>query len=142
MTKAGVKAVDAYIAKQRTDLQAVLKRVRHIIRKTLPGAEETLSYQIPAYRLHGEYVVYFAGWSQHWSLYPVTERTQAAVGSGLAPYKVSKGTVRFPLAEPVPESLVVRIVRALAKAAKARAGSRAASPAKRAQGGRRTTRRS
>jgi len=140
MTKAGVKAVDAYIAKQRTDLQAVLKRVRHIIRKTLPGAEETLSYQIPAYRLHGEYVVYFAGWSQHWSLYPVTERTQAAVGSGLAPYKVSKGTVRFPLAEPVPESLVVRIVRALAKAAKARAGSRAASPAKRAQGGRRTTR--
>jgi len=140
MTKAGVKAVDAYIAKQRTDLQAVLKRVRRIIRKTLPGAEETLSYQIPAYRLHGEYVVYFAGWSQHWSLYPVTESTQAAVGSGLAPYKVSKGTVRFPLAEPVPESLVVRIVRALAKAAKARAGSRAASPAKRAQGGRRTTR--
>jgi len=140
MTKTGVKAVDAYIAKQRTDLQAVLKRVRRIIRKTLPGAEETLSYQIPAYRLHGEYVVYFAGWSQHWSLYPVTERTQAAVGSGLAPYKVSKGTVRFPLAEPVPESLVVRIVRALAKAAKARAASRAASPAKRAQGGRRTTR--
>ena len=140
MTKTGVKAVDAYIAKQRTDLQAVLRRVRRIIRKTLPGAEETLSYQIPAYRLHGEYVVYFAGWTQHWSLYPVTERIQAAVGSGLAPYKVSKGTVRFPLAEPVPESLVVRIVRALAKAAKARAATRAASPAKRAQGGRRTTR--
>ena len=140
MKKAGVKAVDAYIAEQRTDLQAVLRRVRRIIRKALPGAEETLSYQIPAYRLHGEYVVYFAGWSQHWSLYPVTKTVHAAVGSGLAPYKVSKGTARFPLAEPVPERLVVRTVRVLAKAAKARAASRAASPTKRTRGRRRTTR--
>lgn len=112
--------VDAYIAKQTAGTQAVLTRVRRLIRKRLPGAEETISYQIPAYRLDGQAVVYFAGWKQHWSLYPVTEEVRAALGSTLAPYKVSKGTLRFPLADPVPTKLVERIVAELARTAERR----------------------
>jgi len=111
--------VDAYIARQPAHAQRILQRVRRVIRKALPGAEETLSYQIPTYKRHGRHVVYFAGWKRHWSLYPVTERVRAALGPALSPYEVSKGTVRFPLTEAVPARLVERIVRALARATKA-----------------------
>lgn len=110
MAKTTTSSVDAYIAKQPAQTRAVLTRVRGLIRKRLKGAEETISYQIPAYRLHGQAVVYFAGWKQHWSLYPVTEKVRAALGSALAPYKVSKGTLRFSLADPVPARLVDRIL--------------------------------
>jgi uncharacterized protein YdhG (YjbR/CyaY superfamily) len=130
-TESGV--VDAYIAKQPAQARPVLQRVRRIIRRVLPGAEETISYQIPSYRLHGRYVVYFAGWKQHWSLYPVTEGVRAAVGADLGSYAVSKGTVRFPLAEPLPAGLVERIVRELAKAAEKWSRSKTAVPGK--QGG-------
>lgn len=112
--------VDAYIAKHPPDVQAVLRRVRSIIRKTLPAAEETISYQIPTYKLGGNYVVYFAGWKRHWSLYPVTDQVRAALGPALDAYEISKGTVRFPLDRPVPASLVARIVRELARGARAR----------------------
>jgi uncharacterized protein YdhG (YjbR/CyaY superfamily) len=112
--------VDAYIAKQPPDAQAVLQRVRRIIRKRLPQAEEGISYQIPTYKLNGQYVVYFAGWKRHWSLYPVTESVRAALEKELEPYELSKGTVRFPLAEPVPTRLVERIVGKLARLAEAR----------------------
>ncbi len=120
MAKAEVGVVDAYIAKQPIAVQPVLRRVRRIIRKVLPDAEETISYQIPTYKLDGQYVVYFAGWKKHWSLYPVTERVRAKLASELAQYELSKGTVRFPVADPVPAKLVERIVRELARAAAAR----------------------
>lgn len=139
MARVDVNLVDAYIAKQPSDAQTVLRRVRRIIRKVLPDAEEKMSYQIPAYKLHGQYVVYFAGWKQHWSLYPVTEPVRTTLGSKLALYKVSKGTVRFPLADPVPAKLVERIVRELARAAEGRRRGRASSAGKR-DGRRRRTR--
>lgn len=120
MVNANVSVVDAYIAKQPVEARAVLQRVRRIIRKALPGAEEVISYQIPAYKFRGQPVVYFAGWKRHWSLYPVTEPVRAAFCAELASYQVSKGTVRFPLAEPVPKRLVERIVRQLASVADAR----------------------
>ena len=120
MAKASVGLVDAYIAKQPVAVQPVLQRVRRLIRKVLPEAEETISYQIPTYKLGGQYVVYFAGWKEHWSLYPVTEPVRTKLSSELASYALSKGTVRFSLADPVPARLVERIVRELAKAAETR----------------------
>jgi uncharacterized protein YdhG (YjbR/CyaY superfamily) len=120
MTKAAIHAVDAYIAKQPAGSRPTLQRVRHIIRRALPGAEETISYQIPTYKLHGRMVVYFAGWKQHWSLYPVTGAVRAALKTDLQSYKISTGTIRFPLDEPVPTRMVERIVRELARAAEAR----------------------
>lgn len=113
-------AVDDYIAKQPIGAQPILLHVRRIIRAVLPDAEETISYQMPTYKLRGQYVVYFAGWKKHWSLYPVSDPVRASLGSDLDPYEFSKGTVRFPLAEPVPAMLVERIVRELRKATEAR----------------------
>ncbi|HYM71229.1 MAG TPA: DUF1801 domain-containing protein [bacterium] len=108
--------MDEYIASQPEAVQGVLKRVRSIIRKAVPGAEEVISYKIPTYKLHGGPVLYFAGWRQHYSLYPVTDQVVAAFKDDLAPYKVSKGTIRFPFSEPVPLKLIERIARFRAKA--------------------------
>jgi uncharacterized protein YdhG (YjbR/CyaY superfamily) len=125
MAKAGTESVDAYIARHPQGVRAILRRVRSIVRKALPAAEETISYQIPSYRLHGTYVVYFAGWKEHYSLYPVTDRVVARVGSQLRPYQVSKGTVRFPLSQPVPARLIERIAKCLGQEAADRAATKA-----------------
>ena len=131
MAKTDFKSVDEYIATHPPDVQAILRRVRSILRRALPGAEEVISYQIPTYKRDGAYVVYFAGWKRHYSLYPVTDRVVAALGDELAPYELSKGTVRFPLSRPVPVKLVERIAKLLAKEAAERARARRARPKKR-----------
>lgn len=87
-------------------VQGVLKRVRNTIVKAVPGAEETILYRIPTYKLHGHLVLYLAGWAHHYSLYPSTDRLVAALEKELAPYWVSKGTIRFPLGDPVPVKLI------------------------------------
>ena len=131
MAKTDFKSVDEYIATFPDGVQATLRRVRSTIRKALPGAEEAISYQIPTYKLHGGYVVYFAGWKQHYSLYPATGRLVAVFEDDLAPYEVSKGTIRFPLSRPVPVTLIARIAKFLAKEMPARAKAKRARPKKR-----------
>ncbi len=115
MAKTDVTSVDEYIASQPEALQGILERVRSAIRKAVPGAEEVISYKIPAYKLHGADLLYFAGWKQHYSLYPANERVVAAFKNDLAPYEISKGTIRFPLSGPVPVKLIERIARFRAK---------------------------
>jgi uncharacterized protein YdhG (YjbR/CyaY superfamily) len=131
--------VDAYIAHQPRGSRAVLQRVRGIIRRVLPGAEETISYQIPTYKVGGRGVVAFAGWKQHWSIYPVTDAIRASPGPEANSYEFSKGTMRFPLTGRVPTTLVERVVRAVARRAEARQKTRAR-PATRPDGRRRRAR--
>jgi uncharacterized protein YdhG (YjbR/CyaY superfamily) len=131
MAKTDFKSVDEYIATHPEDVQAILQRVRSTIRKAVPGAEEVISYQIPTYKLHGGYVVYFAGWKQHYSLHPATDHLVVAFKDDLAPYKVNEGTIRFPLFQPVPVKLIERIVKFLAKEAATRARAKLAGPKKR-----------
>jgi uncharacterized protein YdhG (YjbR/CyaY superfamily) len=121
MSKTNFTSVNEYIAAQPENVQAILQRVRTAIRKALPGAEEAISYQIPTYKVNGRYVVYFAGWKEHYSIYPVTKRVVAALKKDLAPYEVSKGTVRFPLSQKVPVRLIQRITKLLAAEAAVRA---------------------
>ena len=115
MAKTDFKSVDEYIASHPRAVQRVLKRVRSTIRMAVPAAEEMISYKIPTYKLHGRPMLYFAGWSRHYSLYPSTDRLAAAFKSELAPYEVEKGTIRFPLPEPVPVKLIERIAKFRAK---------------------------
>lgn len=131
MGKSGFQSVDEYIASQPERVQGVFKRVRSAIRKAIPGAEEVISYQIPAYKLHGRAVLYFAGWRQHYSLYPATGPIVAALQDELAPYEVAKGTIRFPLSRPVPVKLIERIARFRANEAAEREKAKAAAPEKR-----------
>lgn len=131
MNKTDFKTVDEYIAAQPEAAQVVLRRVRSTIRKALPGAEEVISYKIPAYRLRGGIVLYFAGWKRHYSLYPAGQRLVGAFKDELAPYKVSKGTIRFPLSEPAPVKLIERIAKFRAKEADQREKSQPAALSKR-----------
>ena len=104
--------ITEYIAGFPRSVQAALRRVRSTIRKAVPEAEETISYQIPAYKLHGRVLIYFAAWTTHYSIYPATGPLMKAFEDELAPYDMSgRGTIRFPLSEPVP----VRLIAALAK---------------------------
>ena len=108
--------VAEYIAVQPPKARGALRKVRGAIRKALPKAEEVISYQIPAYRLNGRVVIYFAGWKEHYSIYPAQRRLVAAFKDRLAPYEVNnKGTIRFSLAEPVPVELIAAIARFRAK---------------------------
>jgi uncharacterized protein YdhG (YjbR/CyaY superfamily) len=111
MAKANFQSVDDYLASQPEAAQPVLQRVRNAIRAAVPKAEEMISYQIPAYKLDGERLIYFAGWKQHYSIYPAGERLVAEFQKELAPYEISKGTIRFPLDEPVPATLIKRIAK-------------------------------
>jgi uncharacterized protein YdhG (YjbR/CyaY superfamily) len=116
MAKTDFKSIDQYIAAQPKAAQSVLKRVRSTIRKAVPGAEEAISYQIPAFKLGGRAMLYFAGWKEHYSLYPANARLVAAFKDELAPYEVNnKGTIRFPLSEPIPVKLIEGIAQFRAK---------------------------
>jgi uncharacterized protein YdhG (YjbR/CyaY superfamily) len=120
MAKARPASVDEYIAAQPAPTHLPLRRVRAAIRRALPGADEVISYGIPAYRHAGRIVVYFAGWKTHYAIYPLTARVTAALGAALDRYDQSgKGTIRFPYDAPVPGPLIGRI-------AKLRAGENAA----------------
>jgi len=130
MAKAGFQSVDEYIEAQPEGVRKTLQRVRGIIRKAVPGAEEGISYQIPAYKIPGGTVIFFAGWKQHFSLYPIGEAMGQAFKDELARYKLSKGTLRFPLSEPVPVKLIERIARFRANETAARVTAKKATTKK------------
>jgi uncharacterized protein YdhG (YjbR/CyaY superfamily) len=112
MSKTRPQSVAEYIAAQPKATQRVLRNVRSAIRKAIPEAEEVISYGIPAYRQHGYIVLYFAGWREHYSLYPVNARLVATLKPQSASYEVNdKGTIRFPLDAPVPVKLIAAIAK-------------------------------
>jgi uncharacterized protein YdhG (YjbR/CyaY superfamily) len=106
-------------------VRSTLRKVRAAIRKALPKSEETLSYKIPAYRVGGKAVIYFAAWKNHYSIYPVTRTLVAAMKDDLAPYEISKGTIRLPYSKAVPVVLIRRIAAFLAAEALERPRKRA-----------------
>ena len=143
MAKTPFKSVDEYMAAQPDAVRGLLRRVRDTIRKALPRAEEVISYNIPAYKVDGGTVLYFAAWKEHYSLYPAGGRLVTAFKDELAPYEISKGTIRFPLAEDVPVRLIARIAKFRAKEAADRQRTKAAAPKKRrARAPRRSSKRS
>ena len=115
MAKTAFKSVKEYIASKPKDVRAALERVRGAIRTAVPAAEETIAYQMPVYTLNGVPVLYFAGWTHHYSLYPASDALVAAFRDELAVYQRTRGTIRFPLSEPVPVPLIKRIARFRAK---------------------------
>jgi uncharacterized protein YdhG (YjbR/CyaY superfamily) len=131
MAKSEFKTVDEYIASQPATLQAALERVRSSIRKAVPRAEEVISYKMPTYKLNNETVLHFAAWKHHYSLYAATASVVAAFGRELAPYEVIRGTIRFPLSEPVPVKLIERIAKFRAKEISKRLTAKASATKKR-----------
>jgi uncharacterized protein YdhG (YjbR/CyaY superfamily) len=130
MPKTDVNSVDEYIASQPEAVQPILEYLRTIIRRTVPGAEEMISYKMPAYKVRGEVVLYFGAWKKHFSLYPCTGSLIAAFGNELKPYELShKGTIRFSLSKPIPVELIERIARFRAKEVTERENAKSLQPA-------------
>jgi len=120
------QSVDGYIAAQPVPARSVLRRVRATIRKALPGAVEGISYQIPVYKLDGRMVLYFAGFQQHYSIYPATARVITALKTELAGAIYSKATIRFSYDDAVPARLITRIAKLRAAEATERTTARVA----------------
>jgi uncharacterized protein YdhG (YjbR/CyaY superfamily) len=107
--------VDEYIASFPEDVQAKLQDVRRAMRNAAPGTEEAISYGIPTFTLDGRYLIYFAGWKHHISIYPIPEGDDA-LRKDMSPYVAAKGTLRFPLDEPIPLPLIERLTSAALRA--------------------------
>ena len=120
MAKTDFKSVDEYIASRPENVRPILERVRKAIHQAIPDAEEVISYQVGAFRLHNRIVLYFAGWKDHYSIYPASDALVEELGDELASHRVSKGTIRFSLNEPVPVALIKRIAKFKAKEAAGR----------------------
>ena len=105
--KIGCHLIDEYISGFPSEVQEILKTIRKLIRDIAPDAEEKISYQMPAFALHGN-LVYFAAFKNHIGFYP-TSSGIAAFEDELSDYKHAKGSLQFPLNKPIPYELIKRI---------------------------------
>ena len=103
------KSIDEYIAGFPDDVQEKLQKIRMTIRKAAPGAEEKISYQMPTFAVNGN-LVHFAAFKNHIGFYPTPSGTEA-FKEEIARYQGGKGSIRFPLDEPMPLDLITRIVK-------------------------------
>jgi len=110
MAKKGFTSIDEYIAACPPESQAYLAQIRKLIHTLAPKANEKISYQIACFELNGRNLIHFAGWKKHVSLYPVPAGSEA-FGRQVEPYVDGKGTVKFPLDEPLPIKLIEKIVK-------------------------------
>lgn len=104
------QSIDAYLAGLTSDKRAALEKLRRAIKAAAPRAEECISYQLPAFRLDGKVLVWFGAASNHCAFYPGAAPI-AEHGAELKGYKTSKGTIRFSPDEPLPATLVKKLVR-------------------------------
>lgn len=101
--------IDAYIAEFPAEVRERLEQVRTLVREIAPDATETISYAIPTFDLNGKHLVHFAGYAKHVGFYPAPTGMEA-FKEDFAPYQTGKGSVRFPLDQPLPVDLIRRIV--------------------------------
>ena len=123
-----MSAVDEYIAGFSPEVREILQRIRRTIRDAAPGAEETISYRIPAYKLHGV-LVYFAAFKKHIGFYPPV-RGDARIKRAISRYAGEKGNLQFPLDAPIPFDLIERIVKLKVKQNLAAAAAKGKTPRK------------
>jgi uncharacterized protein YdhG (YjbR/CyaY superfamily) len=103
------QTVDDYLKSFPPEVQAILKKARRAIRKAAPGAEEVISYQIIAFKVNGQRMVYLGGWKQHLGLYPIPVFDRD-LEEQIAPYRAAKDTLRLPLRKPIPYDLIEQVV--------------------------------
>ncbi len=101
-------SIDDYIGTFPAEVRTVLEQVRETVRTAVPEAVETISYDIPTFTLDGRALLHFAGWKHHLSVYPAPTGDDE-VAQRLEPYRSGKGTLKFPLSQPIPYDLIGRL---------------------------------
>lgn len=109
---AGPPGVDDYLAALSRTERTSLEKLRKTIRAAAPEATETISYQMPAFKDEGRFLVSYAAFKNHCSLFPASEAVQKALGHELKPYLSGKGTIRFQAEKPLPAAMVKKIIKA------------------------------
>jgi uncharacterized protein YdhG (YjbR/CyaY superfamily) len=109
---AGPTSVEDYLAALPEAQRAALEKLRKTIRAAAPEATETISYQMPAFKDQGRFLVSYAAFKNHCSLFPASNAVMEALGEELKPYFSGKGTLRFTADKPLPAALVKKIVKA------------------------------
>ena len=112
--------VDSYIAAAPEQARAMLEQLRTIVKAVAPNAEERISYGMPYYKDHGRPLVGFAAFKNHCGLYGSTAALLPAYREELRPYHTSPGTIRFPIGEPLPVTLIKKLVKARVRASETR----------------------
>ena len=111
-----METIDEYIAGCPAEVRPTLEEIRRRVHETVPGAGETIRYSMPTMTLDGSSLVHFAAWKKHVAVYPAPEPTDDdAFERALAPHRGDKGTLRFPLDEPIPFDLIARVVTQLVR---------------------------
>jgi len=108
-------SVDDYLSALPTATRAALQTLRRTIRAAAPGATETISYQMPAFKHEGRFLVSFAAFKDHCSFFPASNAVMRSLRKELGPYFSGKGTLRFTAEKPIPTALVKKIVKARLK---------------------------
>ncbi|WP_028265773.1 iron chaperone [Arthrobacter sp. MA-N2] len=116
-----LESVDDYVASQPDEVQPILHEIRRRTLAVVPGASDRISYGIPTITLDGHYVVYFAAWKHHISVYPVPDGGEDFERE-IAPFRAPKGTLKFPLGKPVPYELIEKVATLLAERERGRGG--------------------
>jgi uncharacterized protein YdhG (YjbR/CyaY superfamily) len=109
-TKKGFTSIDEYISACPEETHERLQAIRAEIKRLAPEAKEKISYQIAAFELNGKNLIHFAGWKKHISLYPIPGGDEA-FEEEVSKYADGKGTVKFPLDEPMPMKLITKIIK-------------------------------
>ena len=104
-------SVDDYLAALPKAQRVALENLRKTIKAVAPDATETLSYHMPAFKLRGRILVYYAAFKDHFSLFPASGKVLEAHGEELKPYLSGKGTIRFTAERPLPSALLKRILK-------------------------------
>jgi len=108
-------SVDEYIESFPPEVQEILREVRRTVRAVVPESGEKISYQIPTITVDGKSLLYFSGWKHHISLYPIPPLDDA-LATAIEPYRSGKGTLKFPLNQPIPYDLITRLTKAFVAA--------------------------
>jgi uncharacterized protein YdhG (YjbR/CyaY superfamily) len=121
MTRTAAKAnqdartqIRAYLDAQPPNARKALRQVRSAIHAAAPGAVDVFSYRMPGTRLNGKVLVWYAGFANHFSLFPIGAAIRRKLAAEVKGYRTSTGTIQFPLSEPAPVALIKKIVKARA----------------------------
>ena len=107
-----LRNVDDYLASLPEDRRAGVEEIRRTVRAAAPNATETIAYNMPAFRSHGgQFLVSFAAYKAHYSLFPASDAVVEALGVEVQPYLAGKGTIQFPASRPIPVRTVAKIVK-------------------------------
>ena len=102
------QTVDSYINNFPPEVQTILREVQKVIREVVPGADEVISYGIPTFKVNGRPVVYYSGWRDHISLYPIPKGNDV-FQEKITPFIAGKGTLRFSLNKPIPYAVIKEV---------------------------------